>query len=38
MGVVTIPALLLAIPFVWLLFVMLYASVKVFKWLRKWNP
>jgi len=35
---ITVPALLLAIPMLWLLFVMLYASVKVFKWLRTWHP
>lgn len=35
---VSIPALLLSIPMLWLYFVALYASVKVFKWLRTWNP
>jgi hypothetical protein len=34
----TIPALILSIPTLWLFFVMLYASVKVFKWLRTWQP
>jgi len=38
MGFITIPALLLAIPALWLYFVLLYGSIKVFKWLQKWNP
>ena len=38
MALVSIPALVLSLPMLWLLFVLLYASLKVFKWLRNWSP
>lgn len=38
MALISIPALILALPTLWLLFVVLYASVKAFKWLRNWHP
>jgi len=38
MTFVMIPGLLLAVPAIWLIFLTLYASLKFFKWLRKWNP
>ncbi|MCK5828207.1 hypothetical protein KAH43_06735 [Candidatus Bipolaricaulota bacterium] len=34
----SIPALLMSLPVLWLYFVLLYGSFKVFKWLRKWKP
>jgi hypothetical protein len=33
-----IPAMLFSLPALWLTFVLLYGSFKVFTWLRKWNP
>gem|GEM_PF-2941397 len=34
----SVPAMLFSLPALWITFVLLYGSFKVFKWLRTWNP